>query len=304
MDTRNKQQLSGITAILTASLLWGTTGTAATFAPEVSPVAIGAAAMGFGGLLQALLAMRKIQQARITLQNHLTLLCLGALGIAVYPLAFYSSIHLSGVAIGTVVSIGAAPLFSALLEKMTGHFHFTKTWMIGMTTGLAGIALLASSESSSVMVDGSNTANLLGILCGLIAALTYAFYSWAAHRLITSGASSGAAMGSMFGLGGLLLMPVLYYTGAPLLASSGNLLVGIYMAMVPMGLGYICFGFGLAYVKASLATTLTLTEPVVATVLAVFLVGEELTSSGLTGILLIFICLYFLTRTPKVASEE
>ena len=32
--------------VLAASLLWGTTGTAATFAPAVGPLAIGAAAMG------------------------------------------------------------------------------------------------------------------------------------------------------------------------------------------------------------------------------------------------------------------
>lgn len=36
--------------MLAASVLWGTTGTAATFAPAVGPLAIGAAAMGLGGL--------------------------------------------------------------------------------------------------------------------------------------------------------------------------------------------------------------------------------------------------------------
>jgi DME family drug/metabolite transporter len=39
----------GIVLILVASLLWGTTGTVASFAPDVSPLAIGAFAMGFGG---------------------------------------------------------------------------------------------------------------------------------------------------------------------------------------------------------------------------------------------------------------
>ena len=44
---------SGIVFVLVAALLWGTTGTDAAMAPGVGPLAIGAAAMGVGGLLQA-----------------------------------------------------------------------------------------------------------------------------------------------------------------------------------------------------------------------------------------------------------
>jgi len=42
--------------VLAASVLWGTTGTADTFAPAVGPLAIGAAAMGLGALVQAVTA--------------------------------------------------------------------------------------------------------------------------------------------------------------------------------------------------------------------------------------------------------
>ncbi|WP_280117294.1 hypothetical protein [Streptomyces chryseus] len=36
--------------MLAASVRWGTTGTAATLAPDVGPLAIAAVAMGLGGL--------------------------------------------------------------------------------------------------------------------------------------------------------------------------------------------------------------------------------------------------------------
>ena len=45
-------QAWGVVAILFAAVVWGTTGTAATFAPDVSAAAIGAAAMGVGGIAQ------------------------------------------------------------------------------------------------------------------------------------------------------------------------------------------------------------------------------------------------------------
>jgi drug/metabolite transporter, DME family len=63
------------------------------------------------------------------------------------------------------------------------------------------------------------------------------------------------------GLGGLLLVPVLLATGPPLAASWANAAVGAYLALVPMFTGYLPFGWGLASVSASTATTLSLSSP-------------------------------------------
>lgn len=46
MTSQTSRPQAGIAAVLAASVLWGTTGTAATFASGVSPLAIGAVAMG------------------------------------------------------------------------------------------------------------------------------------------------------------------------------------------------------------------------------------------------------------------
>lgn len=94
-------------------------------------------------------------------------------------------------------------------------------------------------------------------------------------------------------------MPVLVATGAPFLDSWGNAAVGIYMAMVPMFLGYVCFGYGLARIAASSATTLTLFEPVVAAVLAMAIVGERLPGLGWMGIALIMACLVIVTMPVR-----
>lgn len=48
MTRQGNERLLGILTVLMAAVLWGTTGTAATFAPDVGAVAIGAVAMGGG----------------------------------------------------------------------------------------------------------------------------------------------------------------------------------------------------------------------------------------------------------------
>ncbi|MEZ5085020.1 MAG: EamA family transporter [Tessaracoccus sp.] len=114
----SKARLAGIGAITITSILWGTTGTAATFAPSVGPLATGAAALGLGGLLQAAIAVGALRAARPHLSAHRGLVALGAFAVAIYPLAFYSSMHLAGVAVGSVVSLASAPLASGLLERL------------------------------------------------------------------------------------------------------------------------------------------------------------------------------------------
>ncbi|MDR6415269.1 EamA family transporter [Pseudarthrobacter sulfonivorans] len=291
----------GALFVLAASVLWGTTGTAATFAPDVSPLAIGAVAMGFGGLLQAAIAARPILAFRLNLRRQWHTVALGALAVAAYPLAFYSSMHLAGVAVGTVVSIGSAPLASAVIEKVVDKRPFTGRWIAGAVLGVAGAVLLCLADAglADATAAGTEWSTPAGVVLGLLAGLTYALYSWAAHRLINTGVPSRAVMGTVFGIGGLLLMPVLAFTGAPLVASWQNVAVGAYMALVPMFAGYVLFGWGLARVRASTATTLSLSETVVAAVLAVLVVGERLPALGWLGAAMIAGSLFILTLRPS-----
>lgn len=289
----SKQQLGGIAGVLMAAILWGTTGTAAAFAPELSPLAIGAVAMGVGGLLQGLIAARGLLRQRRLIAAHWHYLLTGAIAVAVYPLAFYASMRYAGVTTGTVISIGSAPLLSALIEYRFDGVRLTKQWIYGAALGITGMMLLCLAQSSGSSI-GSDHA-LSGIALGLLAGFTYAFYSWSARRLMQAGVASRAAMGATFGAGGILLMPVLFITGAPLLASWDNAAIGIYMALIPMFVGYLCYGYGLARIPASTATTLTLLEPVIAALLAVLLVGERLPLTGWVGVGLIVLCLVIIT---------
>ncbi|MEX5257040.1 DMT family transporter [Kocuria arenosa] len=286
----------GVAAILVTSVLWGTTGTAATFAPGAGPLAIGAAALGVGGLLQAAIALPALRRSRRALRSHAGLVAAGAVAVAVYPLAFYSSMHLGGVAIGTVVSLASAPLASGVLERFLERRPLSRWWMCAAFLGVLGSALLCLSRAGGSEASAADTAAGIGL--GLVAGATYALYSWVVHRLMGHGVGRAASMGAVFGAGGAILLPVLALAGAPLLASAQSFAVAAYMALVPMFLGYFLFGIGLARVRPSTATTLTLTEPAVAAVLAVVVVGERLTGAGWTGLAVIAAALVVLALAP------
>jgi DME family drug/metabolite transporter len=296
---------AGVLCVLAASVLWGTTGTAATFAPAVGPLAIGAAAMGLGGLLQALTAAPRIARERAGLRANRGVLLAGAAGVAVYPLAFYTSMRLAGVAAGTVVSIGSAPLAAALIERIVDRQRMPSRPVAAIVAGMAGIVLLCVAEGARAHAGaGTISGTVAGVGLGLAAGMTYALYSWAAHRLMRRGVGRRAAMGGIFGLGGLLLLPVLLCTGGPFLGSWANLGVAAYMAVLPMFAGYTLFGWGLSRISASMATTLSLLEPAVAAVLAVLVVGERLPVLGWAGIGLVCGCLALLTAPVEAIRQR
>ncbi|WP_332606055.1 DMT family transporter [Acinetobacter sp. ESBL14] len=297
----NLSSHSGFIAVLIASILWGTTGTAASYAPNLSPLAIGAVAMGGGGLLQALLAHKNIRSHLPQIRAYYPLLLIGMVSVAIYPLAFYSSMRMAGITIGTVVSIGSAPLFTALLEKFFDKKALSKKWFISFIFGVAGVLLLSIGESHSQASTQTIATDqkALGIILGLIAALTYSLYSWAAKKMIDRGVDSKASMGLIFGFGALILLPTLFFTGSNLFDEPVNLYVVTYMMLIPMFLGYLLFGYALKTISASTATTLTLFEPLVAALFAILLVGEQLAPIGWVGMALIFMCLAVLSKADR-----
>lgn len=278
-------------AIIAASFLWGTTGTAANFASDLSPLAVGAFSMGVGGLLLVVTSVDSLKSDIKTIVAHPKLLLLGSLAIALYPLSFYTSMHLSGVAIGTVLSIATAPFFSVIFERLFNKKKPSKKWLLSFLFGAIGIVLLTIGKQHPPLLENTYLTYYLGLLLGLIAGLSYATYSWVGKQIIDKGVSAKSAMASMFGFGATILLPTLFFTGDNLFVSNTNIAVVFYMAIIPMFLGYLLFGYALHYIQASEATLITLLEPVIATLLAVTVVGESFSLIGWLGMVMISLCL-------------
>lgn len=277
---------SGVLALVLASLLWGTTGTTASFLPDdVSPLAVGASTMGIGGLLM-FLATARTSLAVLRDREARRWVLIGAVGVLVYPLAFYAGMDMAGVAVGNVVALGSGPAFAGLLEWLVERRRLGGRWAVSTVVAVTGIVLLAIGREPDA---GAGRGGIVtGVVLALLAGLAYALYTYASSRAIRGSGSraqpSSGVMGAMFGAGALLLLPVLLATGWPLLQSGRTIGIAAYLAIGPMFVAYLLFGIGLRGIRSSAVTTITLLEPVVATVLAVLVVGERLAPVGWAGL--------------------
>lgn len=292
----------GAGAILAAAALWGSTGTAAHFAPRgVSSVSVGAARIVLAGLILVLVAQyspasgaaagsargsefRSLLQARGVDRAALVL---GAAAVAGYQVCFFSAVRLTGVAIGTVVAIGSGPVFTGLISTLTGTSRLSARW----TSATAGAVL-----GCSILLAGGKTAGvqLAGAGLALLAGLCYACYAVAAARLITGGASERSVMAIMFGGGGLVLLPVLLAGPVGWLLSVRGAAVVFELGVLATAIAYLLYGYGLRTVQAPVAVTLGLAEPAVASLLAVVVLRERLTGTAGSGLLLLCLALVLL----------
>ena len=289
-----------VLALLLASLLWGTTGTAASFLPDgVSPLAIGASTMAFGGILLFVVSSKGAITA-LRDRAARSWLLIGAVGVFVYPLAFYTAMDEAGVAIGNVVALGSGPVFAALFEWIWERRGLSTRWLVSTVIAVCGIVLLSLGRHEETG-EGSV---VLGVGLGLLAGAAYALYTYASTRAIATGHAGRSVMGGMFGIGALALVPVLLATGAPLLQSLQSVGIAGYLAVGPMFVAYLLFGFGLRHLRSSVATTITLIEPLVATLLAVLVVGERLEVIGWLGLALIFIGIAVIVTARRAAKPS
>jgi DME family drug/metabolite transporter len=174
-----------------------------------------------------------------------------------------------------------------------------------VSTGVAVLGIVCLTIGRQAGAHGVSGATLAGVGLGLVAGAAYALYTYASSRAIRSGEPSRGVMGAMFGIGAVGLLPVLVVTGSPLLQSWSTVAIAGYLAIGPMFVAYLLFGIGLRTVLSSAATTITLLEPVVATLLAVLVVGERLAPIGWIGLLLVFTGLAILLtarREPEKGS--
>jgi DME family drug/metabolite transporter len=276
--------------VLLAAILWGTTGTAQTFAPEsASPVVIGAVRLAIGG--PALLIFAYFQ-GKLNYQGWTVVpVIIAALGIALYQPLFFSAVKATGVAIGTVIAIGSAPILTGILEWIVRWKVPERNWWIATFLAIIGCLLLIKN-------DHEVSVTLLGVMMAIGAGLSFAIYTLVTKHLLKQHTPE-AVVGVVFTLGAIFLTPFLFEYNLTWLLNLNGIGVALYLGLFATAFAYIFFARGLIGVPASTAVTLSLAEPLTAALLGVFIVGEMLAPIAWIGVCLLFIGLGLLSSKPS-----
>lgn len=283
---------------LIAATLWGTTGTTAfLIGGALSPLVIGAATMGVGGLILLAVGGKK-SVALLTNRSTARWVWLGGVGVVIYPLAFYQGMHLAGVAVGNVIALGTGPIVVAIIEWVVEKRKPSAGWALATGFALSGVVLLSLGDSSKTSAEPGGLAP--GIILALVAGVSYALFSFSLGEVMSRGHSPSAAVGAVFGAGALPLFLVLLALGIPPDAGLGALGLLAYLIAGPMVISYVFFSRSLRILTSSSVLTLALIEPAVATLLALGVVGERFDLIGGVGLLLVVMAVIVASRGATV----
>ena len=199
--------------------------------------------------------------------------------IAAYQPLFFAGVSRAGVAVGTVVGIGSAPIAAGVLGRVLRHERLGLHWVSATALGIAGAVLLGGAGEAGDDV-------VAGLLLAVAAGMAYAIYVAALAELLDRHEPSevGAVV---LGLAGLLLVPVALIGGVGWVGSGQGMATALWLGVVTVVIAYPLLARGLAVVGVGATATLTLAEPATAAILGLVVLGERLSGWGWLGLALV-----------------
>lgn len=283
----------GLTYLALAGTAWGTTGAAVDIVYRASD--LGPVALSFwryvSGLVLLLAARALRRPARTaptrplrTSRDRVFLLAGTGIGLTVFQTAYFAAVHQTGLAVATIVTLGAGPVLTAIGGRLLLDERIGRHGALAVCGALAGLAVL-------VLGNHGGTVRPAGVALSLLSAAGYAAATLLARWTGRHGAGEPAYRLTMwsFGIGAALLLPFAWREGLlPHTDQLGRvLLLMTYVAVVTTALAYPLYFAGAAAVRAATAAVVMLIEPVSAAVLALTVLGERLTGATVAGTLLL-----------------
>ncbi|MEU7388518.1 DMT family transporter [Streptomyces tanashiensis] len=299
--------------LIVAGIAWGTAGAAASLIFRISDM--GPLALSFwrcvGGLVLLLgaLALRPRRAATRpsdASRGRRTARILGTgIGLTVFQSAYFAAVESTGLAVGTVVTLGAGPVLIAIGARLTMGERLGRGGVVAVAGALAGLFVL-------VLGGGAAEVRPLGVVLAVVSAAGYAAITLLTRWLGRDGGGGDALATTTwaFAIGAVGLLPVAFaeglvpHTDAPV----SVVLLLVYVAAVPTALAYALYFAGAAVVRAATVSVIMLLEPVSAALIAVSLLGERLTAAIVLGTLLLLAAVTGLAlaeaRTAAVARRR
>ncbi|MGA5424804.1 DMT family transporter [Streptomyces lavendulocolor] len=287
--------------LIVAGVAWGTAGAAASLVFLVSD--LGPLALSFwrcvGGLvlLLGVLAVRRRRVARtVESGRRRALRVLGTgTGLALFQSAYFAAVEATGLAVATVVTLGAGPVLIALGARLTMAERLGRGGAVAVAGALAGLVVL-------VLGGGGVAVRPAGVALAVLSAAGYAGITLLTRWLGRDGGGGDALATSTwaFAVGAVGLLPMAASEGLVPHTAELAKVVGllVYVAAVPTALAYALYFAGAAVVRAATVSVIMLLEPVSAAVIAVTVLGERLTGATVLGTLLL------LTAVVGLAAAE
>jgi DME family drug/metabolite transporter len=289
---------TAVVIVLFSGLLFGTTGTARVLSDvEADSTSVAAARLSIGALGLVIVAIKQRGVSDlIKLWKRPRVWIMGT-SVSAYMLSFFAAVSLAGAAVAALVSISLAPMLAGAFARAFGKPWPGKVWIISTTLAVVGVVLLSAPTSADI-----GSSRIAGALLATIASASYAFFTVVGAKLVDDEHHATDGLAASFSFGAVLLLPFLFMDSAWLFTGKG-LALALWLGLASTTLSYVLFGIGITHLPPGVVATLLLSEPAIATLLGVFVLGEPMAGRGWFGCLLIVVGLIMVSINEQKKSQ-
>ena len=284
-NTHSNSGALGIFFILLAGTCWGSIGIFVRRFNALNLVSMDIVAVRsvFTVIFMAIfLAIYDRKLLKIRFRDIWCFIGTGIISMVFFNYCYFRLIEISSLSVAAVM-LYTAPVFVMLMSAVLFHEKITPVKVVALIATFVGCCCVTGVVGSKVHLS------LPAILLGLGAGLGYALYSIFGRFALERGYHSFTINLYTFLFAALACAPLVdigkIFSVCTSSVSMGvfSVLCGLITTVIP----YITYNFGLAGVETGKAAIIASIEPVVATLIGVFVFHENLTTGNVIGIALV-----------------
>lgn len=245
----------------------------------IDPIFLSFLRFFLSGLIIFSINIKKIKELRV--KDGFAIAGLGIIGVTIALGLFHLSIqYLEASKAAVIFSIN--PIFTSLFAFLLYKEKIDITKIVGIILGFAGVYIL-NFGLNTVEING-----IKGPLMMLVSAFGFAFYIAGSKKYVKR-YGSFFTTGFAFIAGSLVYIPFIRNWHIENL--SDKIIPLTYLVLIGTGVAYLCYFYGLRHISLAAGTSVFYAKPVMASILAVVVLGEHLNANFYTGLVIIMISL-------------
>jgi drug/metabolite transporter (DMT)-like permease len=284
--------------ILLAGVCWGFIGV---FSKKLSAVGYSSAEITFIRNIVAACGLfvyivkTDMKHLYIRIKDVWMFIATGVGSIVFFNVMYFMTIQILNLSMAAIL-LYSGPFFVVILSRVFFDEKFTPSKIIALMIASIGCILTTGIVQEIINGYNPNSIPFIGIVTGFCSGFGYALYS-IFGKIALRKYHADTVTFYTFAVAAISLIPVCI--NEKLVQNTINstvIMSGLGIGLLSTLLPFLLYTTGLQSVQPGKASILTFSEPMIATIVGIFIFHEELSLTGFVGIIMLFIGLVILSK--------
>jgi drug/metabolite transporter (DMT)-like permease len=247
---------------------------------DAHPAAMAGWRLLFAAVIMATLAGPRLREILALTRGEKLIMFAAGAALAAHLMAWIAAVQRTTVA-NAAIFFATNPVITAVAARLFYGERITARLLVSVALGLTGVAIIGLGDFHVSRESAAGDA--LSVLCSLLFTVYFLLGKKVRPRL-----DNRAYVAGMYGAAALVAFATVFFLGLPLTGYNARTwLCFVLLAVIPTSIGHTSFNAALRYLDASRISAATLSEPVMAGLVAWWAWGETARPSAFAGYALI-----------------